>query len=464
MAERFDVVVVGAGVAGCVVAGRLSDDPGRSVLLLESGPDLRVDRRPAQMVGPNHLRTAELTDRWEHWPATEGPAVRGGRGVGGGAAVNGMVAIWAPVSDYDRWGTVFRATDWSGAVRQAAMAEVQSVLGSTLLGRSRWGAVSRALSAAGKANGLSAVGDPNTGEAGVGSLSLAQRDGQRFSVVEAWLEPARQRANLTVGPQAEVRRVLIEGRAAIGVELVDGTVVEAGAVIVCAGAIGSPVLLRRSGLDRPGIGSNLHDHPSVLFPLTAPSVTDPEALVSGSILRTSLRRELDLMILPLDHLGTPDGRAGLLVVALDSRARGTVAVDETDVVAVERPDLTRGHDLELLWEGWKLSSGLARLMESDGVVSTVRGATMPADIDGLAAMLSTEIPAVVHLGGTCRLGAPDDDLAVVDGHGQVIGVDGLFVADASVIPEPLSAPPMLTVAMVADQVARRLAARSREET
>lgn len=450
--DRFDVVVVGGGVAGCVVASRLSEDPARTVLLLEAGPDLRPARAPDELVGMNHLRAQQLEERWVHI-GTDGPVpYLGGRGIGGSSAVNGMVMMWGSVADYDRWHEYYGAIGWNVSARQQAMRRVQETIAPVLTGRSRWGAVSRALAAGAKASGLRAVGDHNTGEPGVGSVHLGARDGRRHLFVDAYLEPARARTNLTVGVEAPVRRVVIDGTRAVGVELDDGTIVEAGDVVLAAGALADPDLLRAAGIDRPGIGVNLHDHPVVAVPIAladAARAAESDAMVMGCVVRASLVEPLDTLLFPLDHLGQPLGErdhGAVMLVLLSSRSRGRVEADGT----ITRNLFSDPFDIDLLVKAAAFATDVLATVHEIGVPE-VHLLDRPA---GELVEWARNHPAnIFHAGGTCRMGAPRDELAVTDGRGAVIGHQHLWIADASLIPEPVHAPPMSTVAMLAEHVA-----------
>jgi choline dehydrogenase-like flavoprotein len=416
---RADVVVVGAGAAGAVLAARLCDDPTRRVILLEAGsaPSYR---------GLDPFRALSVPDgSWADVAAVHvdgrpaQPYVQG-RGVGGSTAVNGMLAEWPLAIELDAWGV----PGWSAAALAPAMAAVASRL--ALRAAPTLGPLNAAMLRAAEDAGLTVLRPRFTSDGR-----------QRVSVADAFLRRAQDRLIVRTG--AEVAAVLLDGRRATGVRLVSGEEIEAGEVVLSAGAIHTPLLLMRSGIERRGIGRHLQDHPAVQVgvDLGAPGrVIDGERLPFG----IAIRHE-SLLILPMDHTGDP-ARGGVIVALLDARSRGSVAADDGGA-RIRFGQLADERDRDALTRGLSLA---VELLSRPHVRRLVTALDVPAVSD---------IGGVYHAAGTCRIGGREDDDAVVDSDLRVVGYDGLRVADASVMPLLPTAAPMLTCAVIGAHAASR---------
>jgi choline dehydrogenase-like flavoprotein len=293
MSDVFDYVIAGAGTAGCVLANRLSAEPGVTVALIEAGPAdddpaIHVPAMVAKAIGNPRLSWGYQTVPQRHVDHRVLPVPRG-RVLGGCSSINGMVYFRGHPREYDEW----RQPGWSYADLLPYFQRLENYDAAHSPPRRRGGPVNvvdiakpnplvRRFLAAADALGLPRCADFNGGDPeGFGPRQAAIRNGRRESGVTAYLNPARRRSNLHVTTGGLVTRVLFEGRRATGLEIERGgarsTFTARREVIVACGAYGSPQLLQLSGvgdaaalqtlgiaplLDLPAVGKNLQDHPA----------------------------------------------------------------------------------------------------------------------------------------------------------------------------------------------------------
>ncbi|MEU0465259.1 GMC family oxidoreductase N-terminal domain-containing protein [Amycolatopsis sp. NPDC006131] len=515
MTEHYNVVVVGGGTAGCVVAARLSEDPDRTVLLLEAGPDY-----PTEEAIPDPVRDGRYVPMRGHAPeadprhdwalTAEGHSdvpisVPQGRLVGGGSAINGMISLRGATADYREWAALGNPHwDWPHVLAAYRALEDDAAPGDDIHGRSgpfplvraredEYGPLQAAFVQTCRKLGVPDAGDFNAPDAeGVGPVPMNRRGALRMSTALTHLAPARTRPNLTVRGEVLVRRVTFDGTRATGVELADGTRVGAGEVILCAGAIQSPALLQRSGigprvvLARLGVptvaelpaGHHLGDHFSV--PLVAPpreGAWSPEDFSLQTALRTSTTVQpgsLDAQLTMFAYLNvatTGDGARGLAgksrpdvshvagigCVLNKPRATGTVSarsLDPAELPRVRPNYLGEQVDRDAMREIVRLGWQVITSDPLSGLLHEPMGideATI-ADDAALDAAIRDMAASGYHFTGTCRMAPPEHD-GVVDEAGLVHGCQSLRVADASVIPVTPAANTMLPTVMTAERLA-----------
>jgi len=493
-ATSFDYVIVGAGSAGCVIAARLSADPSVSVLLVEAGPSDDVPGMDVPILAPKLLDGPyDWSFRTAPEPGLDGRimTLNHGRVVGGSSSINSMVYLRGAASDYDGWADA-GATGWSYAEvlpyfrrsedndRGAGAYHGTGGPLSVSDGRSRH-PLSTAFLCAAEQAGYPLNDDLNGAtQEGVGYTQVTQRDGLRCSVARAYLEPCRSRPNLTLLVEAQVTGLLFERDRATGVRVVrDGRPGEYRAgreVVLAAGAYGSPHLLLLAGIgparhleqmsvrvrqDLPA-GRNLQDHlrvglafesrlPALNTELTSAAFTrfaeDGTGPVSSNVGETS-----GFMIGGM--LGAVAD--GVSVVGWPSKptSSGYLELQGTDPGTPPRivhNYLTSAEDREVTCDGMRRMREIAEQPAFREVA--IGGPKLgPADFTDDAILRFARETAMTahHPCGTCGIGS------VVDAELKVYGVDGLRVADASVMPAVTSGNTNAPTIMIGERCAEFL--------
>ena len=489
--------MIGGGTAGAAVAGLLAERGGQSVLLLEAGPDyghLAEGRWPADLLDG---RVIAGTHDWFYASAASagqtGHALQRARVIGGCSSHNGCIALWGSRADYDGWAAegndgwsteeilpYFQRAAARLCVRGFEPEEITPFHGACL-------------------DAMVGVGIPPSADlndldedVGAAMAPVNIRNGMRWSTSFAYLDPVRDRADLTVVGDALVDRINLDHSRAVSVDVVregERATIAAGRIVLCAGAYGSPGVLLRSGIgpseelaqlgistriDLPGVGHNLHDHPGVSMKHRGTQLFDSlmEDFITGGrtvFTEQSLAKArgsrcgeaFDLHIAPTTSAG-PDqeGRweCVMYVAHMAPLSRGRLTLRDSDPQS--SPVIDTGYftdsgdeDLAVLMDGVAMTREIAHQRSLAQLIGM--------ELDETASMVTAEELRrdglhYYHPVGTCRMGTDSDPAAVVDPTCQVYGAQGLYVVDASIMPAVPRANTNLPTLMVAERIVAAL--------
>jgi len=473
-----DTVVIGGGTSGAVVAGLLAEQSDERIVVLEAGPDFgpfHEGRWPADLLD---ARALGYTHDWKYtsedtYPDRIVPFERA-MVIGGCSSHNGCAAIWGSRIDYDAW--VAAGLDgWSTDELEPLFERANERMRVKDYSESEVTPFHRAILEAAEAAGIPRTTNLNDldEDEGMAPSPVNIADGVRWNSAFAYLDPVRDRPNLTVIGNALVDRIDIENGSATRVHFVGPQgpeSIEAERVVIAGGTYGSPCVLMRSGVgnpatlrsigiapvhDLPGVGQNLHDHSAVM--LSWAGTPELEARMEAFAAKTWMPEEqsiakirsshypeheagFDLHIYPVGGPTADGWRWDSPVGCMTPRSRGEVTLRSADPAVSPRLDHRylsdeAGHDRQVLIDGVRKARQIAAQSPLRDLIGdeTAPASRVQSDED-IGAWVDGNVFHYYHPVGTCAMGPATDALAVTDARGKVHGLENVFVADCSIIP------------------------------
>jgi len=504
---KYDVIVVGGGSAGSVVAARMAEDPDTTVLLLEAGTDYPDLANLPEDIQNGHTRTAE-DERSEHNWALRGTIteeqgeihVAQGKVIGGGGSINGQVFLRGIPQDFDDWASwgneewsytkvlpYFRKTETDLDIKDDFHGTDGPLPISRKVGET-WPVIQSAFHTACLQNGFDTTDDMNGVEpTGVGVVPMNNQKGVRMSTAITHLAPMRHHLNLTIRGNVFARKILIENRQVTGVEVESGGevfTVESNKVVISAGALKSPHILMLSGIgpkdqldeygidvlqDTPGVGANLRNHPisPISFRVKEGIKLQPDASGVRIALRYTAKGSDDSndMMMTTSSLFSPftgemlPDRIGRISCVIELPAgAGFVRLNSADPAVQPKFDyryFSHPEDMRRMRDGIRLA---VKMLETDAYKDVSDGRVTPTeeiltDDDALDLWIRQTVGSARHVSGTCKIGPDSDPMAVVDQQCRVKGFQGLWIADSSVMPQVPRANANATAIMIGERVA-----------
>ena len=498
--QEIDLLIVGGGTSGAALAGIVARDTDLSVVLLEAGPDY------GSFAGgdwPKDLLDARTFGGSHEWgysglahPSHRDPtAFERARVLGGCSAHNGCVALLGHRRDYDHWAELGNeGWDWPSVapafVRAKQALRVRKPEDSDLTPYQA-GFVAGAV-----ASGIPLVDDLNDPDdtAGVSPSPANIYDGVRWNTAFAYLDPVRERPNLTIVGNALIDRVDVQAGRAVAVEaIVNGSRqrIAARRIVLAAGAYGSPAIMLRSGIGPAdelkelgidpvhplvGVGRALADHPAVQLTFRSAGLDrDMQAFQASNWLpdeqalsktRSSICREaFDLHIYSVSGWDRQSSswKYNVFISTVDPQSAGTVKLASPDPEAAPILDHgflsdPEGHDAAVLADGVEIAREIiAASPLADKLGHDVRLGAGPLSRNDLANFVTRNVGIYWHPACSCHMGPSSDPEAVVDAGGKVHGLEGLYICDASIFPRIMRANTNLPAAMLAEHLAGALA-------